>query len=145
MRGETLGLQRSVPQQRLRKLSVQRHRELEAACDQLVAASLQEEPHAFSARWNVIEQALREHIAIEEELLLPAYQAARPGDAQTLRAEHARILRLLSEIAMHVQHYGIHVGRLRQLISELHAHATHEDLTLYRWADKQGIAVGIPR
>jgi hypothetical protein len=75
-------------------------------------------------------------MAAEEELILPALQQIDPQTGDELRTEHAKIRELLHAVSRDVRHRQIHAGRLRELGSLLHAHATREDTKLYPWAER---------
>jgi iron-sulfur cluster repair protein YtfE (RIC family) len=115
-------------------LTTTRHRELEIACDQLVGAAFEQDPHAFESQWEPIDCELREHMATEEQWLFPKYARSAPELVDQLRREHAELRALLDEIKGRVTSHGIHAERLRRLSTLLHAHAAKEDASVYRWA-----------
>jgi hemerythrin superfamily protein len=117
-----------------------RHRELEAACEELVGAVFEDDPEAFAARWDAIDRTLREHMAAEEASLFPAHERIAPDDVKQLRTEHAQIREMLDEIGAHVSRHGIHAERLRRLVALLKVHVAREDATLYRWPQGDVVA-----
>lgn len=117
----------------LPELVAERHHELEAACQQFLQ-QLAVDPHALASKWDDFDAALRDHMAAEEDLLLPDLQPIDPQAGDELRTEHARIRDLLHAVGLDVRHHRIHTGRLRELVSLLHAHATCEDAAVYPWA-----------
>jgi len=122
------------PGRRLPHFVAQRHHELEAAFQDILREH-GVNPHALAARWDELDAALRDHMAAEEELILPDFQLTAPEEGDALRTEHAQIRELLTAIGHDVQHHQIHTARLHQLVSLLHAHARREDAALYPWAE----------
>jgi hemerythrin superfamily protein len=123
------------PERELPQVAAQRHHELEAACHVLLG-QLAVDPHVLAASWDELDAALRDHLAAEEELILPAYQLTAPEEGDTLRTEHARIRELLHEVGRGMQHHRISAERLRELVALLHTHATREETVLYPWAER---------
>lgn len=78
---------------------------LETECDDLVRIALHESPHVLAARWRVIEEELRHHMAAEQDA-----------------SDHARLRELADQITEHLRHGGIHSERLRRLAALLRAH-----------------------
>src|SRR5262245_51567928 len=107
-------------------LTPTRHRELEAACEELVGAAFADDPHTLAARWDTIDSDLREHMAAEEDQLFSAYERSHPEAVNQLRAEHAQLRLLQDEIGKHVHSQGIHAERLRRLVALLRFHAARE-------------------
>lgn len=125
-------------------LTATRHRELEAACEELVGAAFEDDPEAFAERWDAIDRVLREHMAAEEASLFPAHERMAPHDVKQLRTDHAQIRDLLDEIGAHVRRHGIHAERLRRLIALLKVHAAREDASLYRWPQGDTVRDVVP-
>lgn len=115
----------------------QHHREIEEACLAIMSAGFADEPRDLTRRWGEIERQLRDHMAAEEHLLLPAYQRADPENAQDLRDQHARLRERAFEIGVAIQLHTIRCEQLQEFVAELRAHAANEEASLYRWADRQ--------
>src|SRR5512138_1206980 len=114
----------------------ERHRELESACSELLGRASTEEPRRVLAWWTAFDAALREHMTIEEELVLPEYQDVAPLVVCDLRAEHAWIRELLDEISEDVRRQQIHADRIRTLVDRVRAHEAREDAVMYPWIER---------
>ncbi len=95
-----------------------------------------------SARFGEFRTGLERHIAVEEEIVFPAFEAlvggAAGGILQVLRAEHAEIRRLLEEVAASLER-GIEEGRatpLAALTARIYAHNGKEERVFYPTADR---------
>jgi hypothetical protein len=110
------------------------HREIEAACFEIMSAGFADEPRDLTLRWVRIERELLEHMAAEERLVIPAYQHHDPENAQDLRDEHAVLREHALEIGVAIQLHTIRCEELQRFVDELRAHAVHEEVSLYRWA-----------
>ncbi len=115
------------PKRGLLRYAMDRHHELLDACRDLPVDA---------SHWDDLDASLREHMAAEEELIIPAFQLTDPEQADELRTDHARIRELLDEIGAHVHRQGVHAERLRRLDAALRAHAAREDVSLYAWAER---------
>ncbi len=115
------------PKRGLLRYAMDRHHELEDACRDL---------RVDASHWDGLVASLREHMAAEEELIIPAFQLSDPEEADELRNEHAHLRELLDEIDEHVHRHGVHAERLRRLDTALRAHAAREDASLYPWAER---------
>lgn len=114
----------------------QHHREIEDACLALIAAGLANEPSEIAKQWASIERKLLDHMTAEEHLVLPAYQHADPGNAQALRDQHAGLREQVLEISIAIQLHTVRLEQLRQFVAALRAHATDEESSMYRWAER---------
>lgn len=110
------------------------HREIEAACLEIMSAAFADDARDLSSRWGTVERELAEHMAAEERMVFPAYQQADPGNAQTLRDEHAVLREHAFAIGVAIQLHAIRCEQLQRFVDELRAHARHEEASLYCWA-----------
>lgn len=94
------------------------------------------------ASWRELETELADHIAAEEEVILPSYAVHAPADAQRIREDHARILALLLPLGVDVELHEVHLARLRLLVEALDAHSISEDAGMYPWAAQHLALVG---
>lgn len=124
------------PRRGLYCFMVERHRELESECRAALGEPSTADPDAQRVRWLNFDAELRDHMAAEDELVLPAYQRSEPEEAVELRNEHARIRALLDSVDEDVQLGATQTDSARQLIALLHAHAEREAASLYRWAER---------
>ncbi len=130
------------PKRGLRLVAAKRHLELEAAFEELVRAPSADDPHALARRWRMLDDALRDHMEAEEDLIIPAYQLTDPEEGDQLRTEHAKIRALLDEIGIDVRQHGVHAKRLRQLVELLRVHSEREEAAMYAWAERNLPLVG---
>jgi hypothetical protein len=117
----------------LRTLMRDHHAEIESACLELMGAAFVDDPPSLVRRWQAFEHELLDHMAAEEELLLPSYQSADPEQAQELRADHILLRDLLEKAALDVELHTIRIPRLKDLVALLRAHAHREERSLYAW------------
>jgi hypothetical protein len=110
------------------------HREIEAACLEIMSAVSAGDPLDPGPRWAKVERELLEHMAAEERMVFAAYQRADPASAQDLRDEHAALRSRALELRGAIRLRTVRGEQLQQLVDELRAHARHEDASLYRWA-----------
>lgn len=135
-----------------RLLLADHHRETEHACTALLARLYADDPRELVEGFRCFERAVLDHIGAEEYLILPAYALHAPSDASALQAEHAQIRDALNRLGVEVD---LHVARARSitdLVDLLRAHAEHEDIAMYPWAqlhlplgDRQLLALRIRR
>lgn len=114
----------------------QHHREIEEACLSLIAAGLADEPGEMAKRWMIIERQLFDHMSAEEHLVLPAYHHAEPENAQRLREQHARLREQALEIGVAIQLHTVRLAQLRAFVAALREHASCEEASMYRWAER---------
>ena len=130
-----------VPRRGLDLLLPDHHRRLEAKCRELLAWAYADDTRELAAAWCELETELNDHLAAEEEMILPGYAAHAPEEAKQILDDHARIRELLTPIGVEVELHEARVARLRRLAEALAAHALLEDATLYPWAQRNLTAV----
>jgi hypothetical protein len=112
------------------------HVGVESACLALMGAAFVDDPPTLAMRWNAFEDELGDHMAAEEELLIPSYASADPDQAQELIADHILIRDLLEGIALDVELHTIRIEPLKALVELLREHARREEATIYPWAHR---------
>jgi len=117
-----------------RLLSSVHHEEVERQCIALLSHALADDPPALVAHWRRFERNVVEHIAAEEQLVLPGYSVASPVDARRVRREHDQLLELLGTLGLEVELHVIRGTTVRAFVAALRVHARHEDQGMYRWA-----------
>lgn len=117
-----------------RLLLADHHRELESSCRGLLAHAYGDDPRDLILYYRAFERATLAHLAAEEELILPLYEAHAPDDAEAIRGEHAAIRQLLFRIGIDVELHIVRAETVRHLIETLQLHADREDATMYPWA-----------
>lgn len=110
------------------------HHRLELKCRFMLGAAYADDPRGLGTAWNELESELLDHMAAEEDVILPGYATYAPEDAHRIRAEHARIRSLVTPIGVDVDLHEVHVARLRLLVDALEAHSASEDAAMYPWA-----------
>lgn len=123
-------------QARLQPLLVEHHRTLETACQALLTHTYGDDPRELVFHYRAFERSTIEHLAAEDELLLPAYAEHAAEEARSLRDDHVAIRKLLFRIGIDVELHIVRVDTVKQLIETLQAHAAHEDAALYPWAQE---------
>ena len=110
------------------------HHRLEATLRALLESADADDARALTLSWSEVEADLLNHMAAEEEVILPRYELHAPADARRIRDDHARIRTLLTQIGLEVELHEIRLARLRQLVAALEAHSASEDAAMYPWA-----------
>jgi hypothetical protein len=110
------------------------HRRLETRCRALLACAQGDDPRELIASWRELEVELLDHMAAEEESVLPSYAKHAPEDAKQLAAEHVRLREIASALGLEVELHAVRIARLEKLVAALHAHGVHEDTAMYTWA-----------
>jgi hypothetical protein len=113
------------------------HRELETACMALLSTAYADDASALVAEYRKFEQAVLDHIAAEEEEILPGYEEHAPADAREIREDHVRMRQLLFRIGVEVELHTVRIGYVHEMVALLRAHAEHEDAAMYVWAFAQ--------
>ncbi len=112
------------------------HADVERVCLGLLADTLADDPRGLIECWRWFERAVLEHMAAEEELILPGYAVADPRDACAVVDDHARLRVLMAALGLEVELHVIRATTVRALVDAMHAHAAHETLGMYRWAGR---------
>ena len=110
------------------------HRRLAAKCRELLASAHTDDHRAVVAAWWEVEAELLDHMAAEEEVILPLYQRHSPDDAKRILDDHAQIRELVTPVGVEIELHEARARRLRVLVEALDAHADHGDRLMYPWA-----------
>lgn len=119
---------------RPRLLLADHHHAIEVACHALLSRTYAGDPRALIAQYRAFESAVLDHLAAEEALILPAYAESAPADARAIRNDHAWLRQKLFQVGIEVELHLARAQTVRELIDQLHAHATREDASMYPWA-----------
>jgi len=84
--------------------------------------------------WRECEEGLIRHLQAEEAFLLPDLLTAKPREARALLEEHRHLRQRLAELTTGL-HRAVRPDRVQAFVAELRAHASHEEKTLYLWAE----------
>jgi iron-sulfur cluster repair protein YtfE (RIC family) len=112
------------------------HRQLDAACLDLLSTTYEDDSRELCESWRAFERSLEAHLAAEEELLIPAFAAWTPADAERLLQDHERIRRLVAKVGLEVELHVIRAPTIEALLAELRRHAADEEALLYPWASR---------
>lgn len=115
-------------------LFAEHHRSLHRAGEDLIARALEDDCFSLVVGYRAFEKQILEHMAAEEELVLPAYAEACPTEAAAIREAHEVLRRQMERTALDVELHAVRIGALRDLLATLERHAEAEDKTLYPWA-----------
>jgi iron-sulfur cluster repair protein YtfE (RIC family) len=100
-----------------------------------------------AARFAAFRDGLERHIAVEEEVLFPAFDGAAglAGPIHVMRVEHAEIRRLMAEVASHLADGagGCRATPLAALTARVFAHNGKEERILYPGMDRAGLAAAV--
>ena len=110
------------------------HRELRRSCERLLARASTEDCPELVTAYRRFERHVLRHLAVEEELLLPLYEQAAPGEAATIRARHAELRHDLERLCVDTELHIVRTDLLHALVERLDQTARHEEETLYSWA-----------
>jgi hypothetical protein len=117
-----------------RLLLPEHHDEIVAACKDLEAAMHSDDPDVLQARYRTFEDSVLEHLAAEEEQILPAYATYAPADAFKIREQHAQLRRQMAAVGVDLELHSVRSTTLVRLVNTLLDHARHEDEQMYPWA-----------
>lgn len=112
------------------------HRALEALARELLARTYEDDSYDLVVAYRRFEHEVLEHLASEEDLLLPAYAEVAPTEAAAFRREHAEIRQVLERIGLDVELHVVRAEIIATFIRALQAHAAREDALLYPWAEE---------
>ena len=110
------------------------HRELEAMYRALLAATYADDARDLVFAYRAFEQEILEHLAAEEQEILPAYERAAPHEARAIRGDHDRIRQELQRVGVYVELHVIRAETMHGVIAELRAHSAREGTRMYPWA-----------
>lgn len=86
--------------------------------------------------WTAFEVQLRNHLTLEERVLMPFVLKRNYRTAMALLQEHKHLRQRLDELSVGVELHVVRADQARAFASELQAHARHEDRVLYSLADE---------
>jgi hemerythrin len=119
-----------------RRHLVDDHAHLERLCSELEAVLESGDRAALQRAWTGFEREASAHFADEEKWLFPLVAGAHPDDVEALRRDHARLRHLLGEQGLAADLRTLRAQSVRELLTELRAHAAREDAGVYAWLDE---------
>ena len=117
-----------------RLLLADHHRGIEKAYLAMLSATYADDSRDLVREFRCFESAVLEHVAAEEEVILPFYELFDAADAALIRADHARIREELTRAGIETDLHAMRVERMKGLVEALRAHSAHEDSVMYPWA-----------
>ncbi len=130
MQGDDQGMEAPNPRELLRS----DHTRLEAVFEELLDEFADGHQREIRSTWTEFDRSVLVHLDTEERFILPLFEQVNPAEAAALRAEHARIRKLLSELGVGVDLHLVQLDLAREFTDFLRAHARREEVLLYRWA-----------
>lgn len=132
----------SNPQDSLSEYFTLDHRNCDSQWAEVEAVADSGEPERLRAVWQAFEQALRGHLAKEEEVMFPAFEAATGmsggGPTFVMRSEHEQMRGLLDQMAEAVARadYDELVDQGDTLLMLIQQHNQKEESVLYPMAER---------
>lgn len=105
-------------------------------CQNLLACAHESNLRDVVGAWSAFERELFDHMAAEEEVVIPSYARHSPINAQRILDDHVRIRAIASAMGVDVELHEIRIARLTRLVDALAMHADHEDSVMYPWAQR---------
>ncbi len=124
----------ALPRPGPRLLLAEHHHALERACRALLGYTYQDDPRELILQYRRFERSTLDHLAAEEELILPAYADEAPDDARVIHDDHVQIRQLLFRLGVEVELHVVRAETVERLVTTLQAHAAREDSAMYPWA-----------
>jgi hypothetical protein len=90
-------------------------------------------PHV-RRRWELLEPALRDQMASEEELLF-RFHTVQPEEADALLAGHEEIRQTLGVLRVELAFENVSENGVADFVARLRAHAAHKERSFYPWID----------
>lgn len=105
-------------------------------CRVMLGWAYADDPRELASHWRELEAELIDHMASEEEVILPGYRVHEPVDAAAILDDHTRIRLLMTPIGIEIELHEIRAAQLCRLVDALDAHSLHEDAAMYPWAER---------
>jgi hemerythrin-like domain-containing protein len=119
----------------LRTLLRQDHQELERTFQALLDALRADARNDVLKFWAAFDDGLCQHMALEEQHVLPALREQDAREADALSKEHDEIRMKLAELGPGVDLHEIRAETVSDFVEQLRRHANREDALAYRWAE----------
>jgi hemerythrin-like domain-containing protein len=112
------------------------HVAMAAALRELAEHAHRGDAPAMRSAFVHLEKALRDHLALEDDKLLPRFGEVNPSEAVALRGEHARIRRRLDDLGIALELHTLRAEMIDDFIDLLYRHAVREERALYAWSEQ---------
>jgi hemerythrin-like domain-containing protein len=113
------------------------HDRLDRAFQALVARAYGGDFQQIETEWSMFQDALLNHLEVEEKHLIPALAHDRPVEAQVLLDDHARIRVQLLQLGFDLDLHCLRAETVESFVDALRTHAHREENTFYPWVDRQ--------
>ena len=124
---------------RLRTLRLRdEHQDIDRRCNEVVRLARMGDWRDLDVIWPAFCRELEDHMDFEESRLFPAFEAAAPHHAKTVRslqADHLEFREDLEKLGVEIQLHCIRAERVEALARKVREHAQVESETLYQWAE----------
>ena len=115
------------------------HAAIDEALERLLRAYETGDQEVARTAFRDFDKHLTSHLAMEDELLLPAFADFDPDEAADIAAEHRTIRTKVDELVIGSDLHVTRLFAIRELAAALRAHAEREDRVLYRWIDQSSM------
>ena len=115
---------------------LQEHAEIDDAIDQLLRAYESGDHEVARTAFREFDKRLMAHLAMEDDLILPAFANVDPAEAEQISSEHRAIRAKVDELVIGSDLRLTRLPAVRLLAAALRAHAKREDEILYQWIDR---------
>lgn len=134
----SMGMTTPNPSQRRTQASLRlEHEEIDAALERVLQAFATDDRDVARTAFREFDARFTEHLAMEEDLLLPEFSEVDPAEAAQIAAEHRAIRSKIDELAIGTDLHVTRIPAVKQLAETIRAHARREDALLYKWADRR--------
>jgi len=112
------------------------HAGIDEALERLIEAFATGDHEVARAAFRDFDVRLSAHLALEDEVLLPAFATVDIDEAAAIAADHRAIRAKVDELAIGSDLHLVKLPAIRRLAEDLRAHAEREDELLYPWAER---------
>jgi hypothetical protein len=120
----------------LRRALFAEHEYLDGLFNRLLQCAHRNDTESLGPLWTVFERVLLDHLAWEEEHLLPDYKLEHLEDSVAIEKDHARFRSIVAEIGVAVDLHLVREEIVREMIDLLRSHAQREEEQFHLWAEE---------
>jgi iron-sulfur cluster repair protein YtfE (RIC family) len=111
------------------------HERLATVAEELLNRVHTDDLGVMEEGWAKFEAELLEHLAFEEEQLLPRFEGTHAAEAAWIRQDHARLRAAIAQMGVDLELHNLREERVQAFIDGLRAHSKQEEKIFYPWAD----------
>ena len=115
---------------------LQEHAEIDTAIDRLIRAYETGDNEVARTAFREFDKRLAAHLAMEDDLILPAFAKVDRAEAERIASEHRTIRAQVDELVVGSDLHLTRLAAVKRLADALRAHAKREDEIVYRWIDR---------